>query len=108
MHAPGDATLLIEERGILGASDILSDVLVPMLDLEGADLIEDYLAALRLLEDVAGDAEAVVRGHGPLAEPVRCGRGSSWTGRTCSRCDGHSPDNPRMLLSARPGRAGSG
>jgi hypothetical protein len=33
---------------------MLSDLLIPMLDLSGtADPIEDYLAALRLLEGVA-------------------------------------------------------
>jgi hypothetical protein len=34
---------------------MLSDVLIPMLDLDDtADPIEDYLAALRLLESAAG------------------------------------------------------
>src|SRR5689334_25441347 len=48
-HAPGHAALLIEERGVLVAGDMLSDVLIPMLDLmNAADPIEDYLAALRL------------------------------------------------------------
>jgi glyoxylase-like metal-dependent hydrolase (beta-lactamase superfamily II) len=62
---PGHAALLIEERGVLVAGDMLSDVLIPMLDLDGtADPIEDYLAALRLLEDAAGDADVLVPGHG--------------------------------------------
>src|SRR5689334_2332040 len=44
---------------------MLSDVLIPMLDLNGtADPIEDYLAALRLLEGVAGDVDVLVPGHG--------------------------------------------
>ena len=64
-HAPGHAALLIEERGVLVAGDMLSDALMPMLDLNGtADPIEDYLAALRLLEGVAGDAGVVIPGHG--------------------------------------------
>jgi glyoxylase-like metal-dependent hydrolase (beta-lactamase superfamily II) len=65
-HASGHAALLIEERGVLLAGDMLSDVLVPMLDLSAADPIEDYLAALRLLEDVAGDVDVVVPGHGSV------------------------------------------
>jgi glyoxylase-like metal-dependent hydrolase (beta-lactamase superfamily II) len=66
-HAPGHAALLIEERGVLVAGDMLSDVLIPMLDLNGAvDPIEDYLAALRLLEGVAGDVDVVVPGHGSI------------------------------------------
>jgi glyoxylase-like metal-dependent hydrolase (beta-lactamase superfamily II) len=66
-HAPGHAALLLEERGVLVAGDMLSDVLVPMLDLAGpADPIEDHLAALRLLEGVAGDVEVLVPGHGSV------------------------------------------
>jgi glyoxylase-like metal-dependent hydrolase (beta-lactamase superfamily II) len=66
-HAPGHAALLIEERGVLVAGDMLSDVLVPMLDLnDSADPIEDYLAALRLLEGVAGDVDVLVPGHGAI------------------------------------------
>jgi glyoxylase-like metal-dependent hydrolase (beta-lactamase superfamily II) len=66
-HAPGHAALLVEDRGVLVAGDMLSDVLIPMLDLNGtADPIEDYLAALRRLEGVAGDADVVVPGHGSV------------------------------------------
>jgi hypothetical protein len=40
------------------AGDMLSDVVIPMLDLNGtADPIEDCLAALRLLEGVAGGVD---------------------------------------------------
>ena len=66
-HAPGHAALLIEERGVLVAGDMLSDVLIPMLDLnDTADPIEDYLAALQLLEGVAGDVDVLVPGHGSI------------------------------------------
>ena len=73
-HAPGHAALLIEERGVLVAGDMLSDVLIPMLDVNGAaDPVEDYLAALRLLEDAAADADVLVPGHGSVggADQVR-------------------------------------
>ncbi len=64
-HAPGHAALLIEERGVLVAGDMLSDVLIPMLNLnDTADPIEDYLAALGLLEAAAGDVDVLVPGHG--------------------------------------------
>ena len=57
-HAPGHAALLIEERGVLVAGDMLSDGLIPLLDLDGtADPVEDYLAALRLFDGVAGDVD---------------------------------------------------
>ena len=66
-HAPGHAALLIEERGVLVAGDMLSDVLIPLLDMrDTADPIDDYLAALQLLEGVAGDVDFVVPGHGSV------------------------------------------
>ncbi|MCO8274363.1 MBL fold metallo-hydrolase [Actinoplanes sp. TRM 88003] len=61
-HAPGHAALVVD--GVLLAGDMLSDVLIPMLDLDAADPVEDYLAALRLLEGVRADA--VVPGHGSI------------------------------------------
>jgi len=73
-HAPGHAALLIEERGVLVAGDMLSDVLIPMLDVAGtADPIEGYLAALRLLESAAGGVDVLVPGHGSIggADQVR-------------------------------------
>ncbi|UVJ39961.1 MBL fold metallo-hydrolase [Arthrobacter sp. CJ23] len=72
-HAPGHAALLIEERGVLVAGDMLSDILMPFLDLEATDPLEDYLAALRLLESVAGDVDVVIPGHGSVggAEQLR-------------------------------------
>lgn len=65
-HAPGHAALLIEERGVLVAGDMLSDILMPFLDLDAADPIGDYLATLRLLETVADDVVAVIPGHGSI------------------------------------------
>lgn len=66
-HAPGHAALLIEERGVLIAGDTLSDVLIPLLDFsDTADPIEDYLAALRLIEGAADGIDVVVPGHGSI------------------------------------------
>jgi glyoxylase-like metal-dependent hydrolase (beta-lactamase superfamily II) len=65
-HTPGHAALVIEERGVLVAGDMLSDLLIPILDLNAADPIEDYLAALRLLEDAAAGVDVVVPGHGTV------------------------------------------
>jgi glyoxylase-like metal-dependent hydrolase (beta-lactamase superfamily II) len=104
-HAPGHAALLIRERGVLVAGDMLSDVLVPMLDLSGtADPIEDYLAALRLLEDVAGDVDVVVPGHGSTSKtsqiPARIEQDRAYVH---ALRDGRDPDDPRVGPSARPG-----
>ncbi|HEU5483502.1 MAG TPA: MBL fold metallo-hydrolase [Microlunatus sp.] len=72
-HATGHAALVIEDQGVLVAGDMLSDILMPFLDLDAADPIEDYLVALRLLEDAAGDVETVIPGHGSVggAEQLR-------------------------------------
>ena len=66
---------MIEERRVLIAGDLLSDVLIPLLVLTGAaDPIEDYLAALRLLEGVAGDVDVFIPATGPSAELTRSRR----------------------------------
>jgi len=67
-HALGHAALLIEERGVLVAGDLLSDTLIPFLELDAADPIEDYLAALQLLEGVADDVKVFIPGHGSIGD----------------------------------------
>jgi glyoxylase-like metal-dependent hydrolase (beta-lactamase superfamily II) len=67
-HASGHAALLVEQRRVLLAGDMLSDVLIPLLDFSAAaDPIEEYLAGLRLLEDVVADVDVLVPGHGSVA-----------------------------------------
>ena len=104
-HAPGHAALLIEERGVLIAGDMLSDVLIPMLDLNAtADPIGDYLAALRLLEGVAGDVDVLVPGHGSVG-----GAGQARARIDLDRAylhalrDARAPSDPRAGPSAKDG-----
>jgi glyoxylase-like metal-dependent hydrolase (beta-lactamase superfamily II) len=104
-HAPGHAALWIEERGVLVAGDMLSDVLVPMLDLSAEDPVEDYLAALRLLDGVAGDVDVFVPGHGSAGgiDQLRARIGLDRAYVQGLR-DGRDPDHdPRIGPSARPG-----
>jgi glyoxylase-like metal-dependent hydrolase (beta-lactamase superfamily II) len=103
-HAPGHAALLIEERGVLVAGDMLSDVLIPMLDLNAADPIEDYLAALRLLEGVADDVDVLVPGHGSIggADQVHA-RIDQDRAYVHALRDAHVPSDPRVGPSAKPG-----
>lgn len=52
---------------MLVAGDLLSDVLIPMLDLHsGLNPVQDHLDALRRLEDIASDAVIVIPGHGSV------------------------------------------
>ncbi|MEU4219383.1 MBL fold metallo-hydrolase [Actinoplanes sp. NPDC026623] len=104
-HAPGHAALFIKERGILVAGDMLSDVLIPMLDLNGAaDPIDDYLTALRLLESVADDTDVVIPGHGSVGGPgevrTRIDRDQAYV---LALRAGDVPDDPRVGPSAKPG-----
>jgi glyoxylase-like metal-dependent hydrolase (beta-lactamase superfamily II) len=103
-HAPGHAALLVEERGVLVAGDILSDVLVPILNVAADDPIEDYLAALRLIEAVVGDVQVVVPGHGSVGDVdelrARIGRDRAYLE---SLRDGRAPDDPRVGPSAKDG-----
>ena len=101
-HAPGHAALVIEERGVLVAGDMLSDVLIPMLDLnDTADPIEDYLAALRLLEGAAGDVDVLVPGHGSIggADQVRA-RIDQDRAYVQALRDAGAPGDPRVGPSA--------
>jgi glyoxylase-like metal-dependent hydrolase (beta-lactamase superfamily II) len=101
-HAPGHAALLIEERGVLVAGDMLSDVLIPMLDLTGAaDPIEDYLTALRLLEGAAGGVDVLVPGHGSVggADQVHA-RIEQDRAYVDALRDAGVPDDPRVGPSA--------
>jgi glyoxylase-like metal-dependent hydrolase (beta-lactamase superfamily II) len=104
-HAPGHAALLIEERGVLVAGDMLSDVLIPMLNLIAPDPIEDYLAALQLLEGVADDIEVLIPGHGSIggADQVRA-RIDQDRAYVDALRDAAVPDDPRLGPSATFGK----
>jgi glyoxylase-like metal-dependent hydrolase (beta-lactamase superfamily II) len=100
-HAQGHAALFIEERGVLVAGDMLSDILIPFLDLEAADPIKDYLAALRLLEGVADDVDVLIPGHGSVggADQVRV-RIDQDRAYVQALHDGAVPDDARVGPSA--------
>jgi glyoxylase-like metal-dependent hydrolase (beta-lactamase superfamily II) len=67
-HAPGHTALVIEEARVLVAGDMLSDILIPILDLgSSSDPVQDYLDALELLEAEAGNIDILVPGHGSVA-----------------------------------------
>ena len=104
-HAPGHAALLIAESGVLVAGDMLSDVLVPMLDLNGTtDPVGDYLAALDLLEAVVVEVDVVVPGHGSVgaAGEVQARIAMDRAYLHALR-DHRGPDDARIGPSAMPG-----
>jgi glyoxylase-like metal-dependent hydrolase (beta-lactamase superfamily II) len=104
-HAQGHAALLIEERGVLVAGDMLSDILMPFPDLGAANPIEDYLVGLRLLEGVADDVDVLIPGHGAIggADQVRA-RIERDRAYVHALRDGHAPDDQRIGPKATFGR----
>jgi len=104
-HAQGHAALRIEGRGVLVAGDMLSDILMPFPDLDAADPIGDYLAGLRLLEEVADGIDVLIPGHGSVggADQVRARIEQDRAYMHALR-DGHAPDDPRIGPSATFGK----
>jgi glyoxylase-like metal-dependent hydrolase (beta-lactamase superfamily II) len=66
-HAIGHAAVLLADRGVLLAGDMLSDVLIPLLDPRRADQLVVYDAALGRLGEAVSHVDVLVPGHGAVA-----------------------------------------
>ena len=66
-HAVGHAAVLLADRGVLIAGDMLSDVLIPLLDARRPGQVDTYAAALERLAEAAEHVDVVVPGHGAVA-----------------------------------------
>src|SRR5215211_7854247 len=67
-HAVGHAAILLADRGVLLAGDMLSDVLIPLFDPRQDDQVGAYETALDRLGEAASQVDVVVPGHGAVAE----------------------------------------
>ena len=67
-HAIGHAAVLLADRGVLLAGDMLSDVLIPLLDPRRPDQVGAYETALDRLGEAASHFDVLVPGHGAVAE----------------------------------------
>ena len=67
-HAVGHAAILLADRGVLLAGDMLSDVLIPLFDSRQDDQVGAYETALDRLDEAAGHVDVVIPGHGAVAE----------------------------------------
>jgi len=67
-HAIGHAAVLLADRGVMLAGDMLSDVLIPLLDDRRRDQVGAYETALDRLGEAARHVDVVVPGHGAVAE----------------------------------------
>jgi hydroxyacylglutathione hydrolase len=66
-HAPGHGAVLLPEAGVLVAGDMLSDIEIPLLDLESADPFGGYRQGLEFLAGAPG-VRLVVPGHGHVGD----------------------------------------
>lgn len=104
-HASGHAALLLEDAGALVAGDMLSDLLVPLLDFtDPGDPIQHYLDALDLLEGVMDDVHTVIPGHGSVGDGAqlrqRIARDRAYV---VALRDSQTPDDPRIGPNPQPG-----
>jgi glyoxylase-like metal-dependent hydrolase (beta-lactamase superfamily II) len=67
-HAVGHAAILLADRGVLLAGDMLSNVLIPLLDPRRPDQVDAYEKALERLGEAARHVDVLVPGHGAVAE----------------------------------------
>jgi glyoxylase-like metal-dependent hydrolase (beta-lactamase superfamily II) len=67
-HAVGHAAVLLADRGVLLAGDMLSDVLIPLLDPRRPGQVGAYETALDRLGKAARHVDVLVPGHGAVAE----------------------------------------
>jgi glyoxylase-like metal-dependent hydrolase (beta-lactamase superfamily II) len=65
-HAPGHSAVFFPESGTLVAGDMCSDIEIPLLDLDQADPIGDYLAGLDRLARLPVDR--LIPGHGVIGD----------------------------------------
>jgi hydroxyacylglutathione hydrolase len=66
-HAPGHGAVLLPEAGVLVAGDMLSDLEIPLLDLDSADPFGGYREGLEVLAGAPG-VRLVVPGHGHVGD----------------------------------------
>lgn len=75
-HCPGHAGLVLPEAGVLLSGDMLSDLEIPLLDVEAPDPVADYRAGLDALEAAAREHAlgVLVPGHGHVGDAAELAR----------------------------------
>jgi glyoxylase-like metal-dependent hydrolase (beta-lactamase superfamily II) len=68
-HAPGDATMIVEDHGVVFSGDVIFDGRVPFLDSPETD-IEQWLRGLDYIAGLQGRVSFIIPGHGePSDDP---------------------------------------
>jgi glyoxylase-like metal-dependent hydrolase (beta-lactamase superfamily II) len=94
-HAPGHSAVFLPDSGTLVAGDMCSDIEMPLLDLDQADPVGDYLAALDQL--AALPVVTVIPGHGRIGDAAEFRRRvQADVAYLVSLQRGDDPRDPRM------------
>jgi glyoxylase-like metal-dependent hydrolase (beta-lactamase superfamily II) len=96
-HAVGHAAVLLADRGVLLAGDMLSDVLIPLLDARRPDQVTAYETALNRLAEAAHHVDVLIPGHGAIAKgpeiPARLAADRAYIN---ALRQGQDPPDPRL------------
>jgi glyoxylase-like metal-dependent hydrolase (beta-lactamase superfamily II) len=96
-HAVGHAAILLADRGVLLAGDMLSDVLIPLFDPLQDEQLGAYEAALDRLGEAIEDVDVVVPGHGAVAQgPEVAARLAADRAYVDALRQGEEPADPRL------------
>jgi glyoxylase-like metal-dependent hydrolase (beta-lactamase superfamily II) len=96
-HAVGHAAILLADRGVLLAGDMLSDVLVPLFDFSQTDQLGAYEEALDRLGPAVAQADVMVPGHGSVAAgPEIAARLAADRAYIAALRRGDEPDDARL------------
>jgi len=96
-HCVGHAAVLLADRGVLLAGDMLSDVLLPIFDPRQDDQLGAYATALDLFDPAAERVAVAIPGHGAVAHgPEVAARLAAERAYIDALRDGREPDDARM------------
>jgi glyoxylase-like metal-dependent hydrolase (beta-lactamase superfamily II) len=102
-HAIGHAAVLLAERGVLLAGDMLSEVLIPLLDPRQPDQVGAYETALDRLGEAARHVDVVVPATAPLPRVPRWRPVSPPIMPTSTRCGEERNRSTRVWGRMRTG-----
>ncbi len=66
-HTDGDAAIHFEEANVIHMGDIFFHELFPFIDTDGGGSLDGYIAAQKLILELAGPETRIIPGHGRLA-----------------------------------------
>ena len=97
--APGHGALWVQDKGLLVAGDMVSDIEIPTLDLESSAPVSDYEEALNLYEEIASDVVTLFPGTACRATGPSCDADLPSTEGTSAVS---SPDDLSLTMGGAP------